>query len=72
MNNQTYEVLMMLREGSITQFDAHRREILSLTRRIRDLREKGYEIHREMITDKTHYGGKVPFGKWTLIKEPNP
>ncbi len=69
MKVQTLKVLNMLRQGPITQFDARHAEVLCLTKRISDLRDMGYDIDCEMITDPSHHNGKTRFGRWTLISE---
>ena len=70
MRHQLLQVLILLRQGPITQFIAIKNGILSITARIADLRKLGYEIVCIKITDPSHYGGTVKFGQWTLVKEP--
>lgn len=68
MNNQTMQVLDMLRKGPITRFHAHDRHILNITARIADLRRKGYRIDCVMTTSPMHHDGKTEFGRWFLVE----
>lgn len=70
MHSQTLLVLNLLRVKPITRFHAHTNHILNITARITDLRNAGYEIYCEMVTDPNHHNGKTKFGRWTLISEP--
>ena len=71
MNVQTQQVLDMLRLGPVTRFDAHDSHILNITARITDLRDMGFEIVCNKITDPNHHSGKTKFGQWVLISEPH-
>jgi len=69
MKVQLLQVLNLLRQGPITRFDAHANGILNITARITDLRDMGFDIHCEMVTDPNHHNGKTRFGQWTLVSE---
>lgn len=70
MNQQSLQVLAMLRVKPITRFDAHRNHILNITARITDLRNNGYGVICTMIIDPNHHNGQTKFGQWTLVSEP--
>lgn len=65
------DVVSFMRRKSITTQDARDLGILSLSRRICDLKEKGYVIHVDMIQVKTRRG-KTRIASYTLMKEPEP
>jgi len=71
MNSQCVDIICFMRSNSITTQDARSMGILSLSRRICDLKEKGYLITVEMIQVKTKRG-KTKIARYTLQKEPNP
>lgn len=70
MNQQSLQVLNMLRNGPVTRFDAHNNHILNITARITNLRDLGCEIVCNKITDLNHHNGLTKFGQWVLLKEP--
>ena len=70
MKSQTLLVLYMLQQGPVTRFDAHANHILNITARIAELRNLGYEIVCNMITDTNHHLGRTKFGQWVLLGSP--
>jgi len=56
------------KHGSITDMEAFQLGICRLSGRIFDLREKGYNIHTEMIKGKNRHGKKIKYGKYTIAR----
>lgn len=53
--------------GSITQLEAIREYgIMRLASRIKDLKNDGYSIKKEMVENKNRWGEIVRFAKYTL------
>lgn len=53
--------------GSITQLEAIREYgIMRLASRIKDLKNDGYSIKKEMVESKNRWGEIVRFAKYTL------
>jgi hypothetical protein len=58
-------------KGSITNHQAMQIGILSLHRRLTDLREKGYEFSSQWVKVPTRYGkGETEVLKYRIIKQP--
>lgn len=68
---QCSRILQFMREhGSITQAEAA--EELGCWRlgaRIWDLRSRGHQIRRELVTGKNRFGNNVRFARYSLIQE---
>lgn len=57
----------MNKYGSITQLEAIREYgIMRLASRIKDLKNDGYSIKKEMVESKNRWGEIVRFAKYTL------
>lgn len=67
---QIQQVLKYLEaHGSITAYEAtYQLGIMSLSRRICDLRDMGFKFHAEMIEERSRFGEKIN-GKRFKIKE---
>lgn len=58
--------------GGITQMDALRDlACLRLASRINDIKRKGYNVRRDMITLKNRWGEPVRIAKYSLVEDEN-
>lgn len=61
----------MLKNGSITTWDATRLGVTRLSARIWDLRHKrGYMIDSKQVKSKNRYGRPVTYGSYFIVNEP--
>ena len=68
-NNQILKHLKNHKNGITPKTAYERYGIMRLSGRIYELRQKGYTITRDDVTEKNRYGHTVTFARYRLVEE---